>query len=119
MEGEQGFKIKQGEKGATGVKAFLVLAVAALDLSVVPWCVRANELMTDARLSGSFLKKGLDVSFADGKTAGKLKTVVGLNTFHTDASAGVALHQTFENQRKNRWTAQSKPPGNGTWRTHR
>ena len=43
MEGEQGFKIKQGEKGATGAKAFLVLAVTALDLSVVPWCVRASK----------------------------------------------------------------------------
>ena len=96
MEGEQGFKIKLGEKGATGVKAFLVLAVAALDLSVVPWCVRANELMTDTGFSGSFLKKSMDVSFADGKTVGKLKTVVGLDPFHTDASAGEPLHQAFE-----------------------
>ena len=61
MDEEPGFKIKLGEKGATGVKAFLVLPVAALHLAIMSGCVRANELVLDTQLSSGFLKKGLDV----------------------------------------------------------
>lgn len=38
--------------------------------------------MLDAQLSGSILKKGLDIPFAARKPVGKLKAVVGLDAFH-------------------------------------
>ena len=64
--------------------------MAALHLAVMPWCVRANELVSDAQLSGGFLKQGRDVPLRIGKTVGKLKAIVGLNTFHGDAPASIA-----------------------------
>ena len=55
--------------------------------------------MLDAQLSGSILKKGLDIPFAVGKAVGKLKAIVCLDTFHTDSPACVPLHQTLEEVR--------------------
>ena len=48
--------------------------------------------MLDAQLSGSILKKGLDIPFAVGKAVGKLKAIVCLDTFHTESPACVPLH---------------------------
>ena len=78
------------------VKAFLVFPVAALHFAIVPWGVGADELVADAKISGGFLKKGLDIPFAVGKTVCKLKTVVGLDTFHANAPAGIPLDQAFQ-----------------------
>lgn len=50
----------------------------------------------DTELSGSFLKKDLGVSFTVGKTVGKLKTVVDLDTFHADTSVGVPFYLPFQ-----------------------
>ena len=55
--------------------------------------------MLDAQLSGSILKKGLDIPFAVGKAVGKLKAIVCLDTFHTESPACVPLHQTLEEVR--------------------
>ena len=35
-------------EGMAGIEAFLVLAVAALNLAVMPWCVRTDQLVVDA-----------------------------------------------------------------------
>ena len=78
------------------VKAFLVFPVAALHFAIVPWGVGADELVADAKISGGFLKKGLDIPFAVGKTVCKFKTVVGLDTFHANAPAGIPLDQAFQ-----------------------
>lgn len=58
------------------MKTFLVLTAAALDLTVVPWSVRANELVLYPQLSNCFLKKSWNISLTVGKAVGKLKTVV-------------------------------------------
>lgn len=117
MDGDLGSKISQGEKGMT---AFLVLSVAALHFAVVPGGVRADELVADTKISGSFLKKGLHIPFAVGKTVSEFDPIVGLDTLHADASTGVPLHQPFQEVGiKNRWTAQDKPPKSGAWKTHR
>ena len=78
-----------------GIKAFLVLTMAALDLAVMSWGVGADELVADAQPGGSFFKKGQDIPFAVGKTVGEFKTIVGLDTFHADAPAGIPLDQAF------------------------
>ena len=119
MDGELVLKIRQREKGAVRVETFLVLPVAAFDLSVVPWSVRADELVADAKISGSFLKKGLDIPLAVRKTFGKLKTVVDLDTFHADALAGIPLYQAFQEiSGRISGLLQDKLPGSGAWRTH-
>ena len=70
------------------VEAFLVFAVAALDLTVVTRRVRANELVADAQLSSRFLKKRGQIALAIGKTVGELKAVVCLDAFYLYAFAG-------------------------------
>ena len=57
MGGKLLCEVVQREERMRVVKAFLVLAVAALDLAVVPWGVRADELVTDAKLGSGLLKK--------------------------------------------------------------
>ena len=52
--------------------------------------------MLNTQLSGGFLKKGLYIPFAVGKAVCKFKTLVGLDSFHTDTSAGIPLHQSFQ-----------------------
>ena len=52
--------------------------------------------MLNPQLGGGFLKKGLDIPLTVGKTVGKLKTIVSLDTFHTDAPASVPLYQPFQ-----------------------
>ena len=91
MDSELFLKVSQREERTNRIEAFLVFPVAALYFSVVSWGVRA-----DAKISGSLFKKGLDIPFAVGKTVCKFKTVVGLNTFHTDTPAGIPLHQPLQ-----------------------
>lgn len=74
------------------VKAFLVLPVPALNLFVMSRGVGADELVGVAKLGGS-LKQGGQVPLAVGKTVGKLKPVVRLDSFHLDAPAGIPLPQ--------------------------
>ena len=50
-----------------GIKALLILAVAALDLAVVP-----GSIGTDPQLGGSTFKQGLDIAFAVRKAVGEL-----------------------------------------------
>lgn len=59
---------------------------------VFPFC----HISLDTQFSGSFLKKYRNIPFAVGKAVGKLKTVVCLDTFHTDAPAGIPLDQPFQ-----------------------
>ena len=92
VKGKLFVKVSQGEKRVARVEPFLIFPVTALHLAVVPRGVRTNELVADAKFMGSIFKKGGDVPLAVGKAVGKLKAVVGLDTFHTNASAGVPLH---------------------------
>ena len=80
----------------TRVEAFLVLPVAALHLAVVPGCVWTDEFMPDTQLSGGFLKKSGDISFAVREAISKLKAIIGLNALYTNAPAGIPLHQPLQ-----------------------
>ena len=51
------------------VEPFLILAVAALHLTVVPRGIRANELMPDAKLGSGFFKQSWQVAFTIGESA--------------------------------------------------
>ena len=96
MDSKLLLEVSQREERVDRIKAFLVFPVAALHFAIVPWGVGADELVADAKISGGFLKKGLDIPFAVGKTVCKLKTVVGLDTFHANAPAGIPLDQAFQ-----------------------
>lgn len=81
MHGKLFLKVSKGEKRADRIKTFLVLPMTAFDLAVMSWGIRTDKFVPDTQLSGSFLEKCRDIPFAVGKTVGKLKSVVGLDTF--------------------------------------
>ena len=89
-------KVVQGVKAVAGVKAFLVLPVAALYLAVVARRIGADELVADTQLGSGGLKQGGQIPLAVGKTVGELKAIVCLDTFHPDAPAGIPLDQLFQ-----------------------
>lgn len=82
-------EIIQREEGMTGIEAFLVFSVTALYLTVVPERVGADQLVTDPQLGSSRLKQGGEISLAVGETVGKLKAIVGLDTFDLNTPAGI------------------------------
>ena len=71
------------------VEAFLVLSVAALDLTIMARGIRANQLMPDAQHNSRPLKQSRQLALTARKSVGKLGTVVRLDTLHLYASAGV------------------------------
>ena len=91
MDSELFCEVIQGVKAVAGVKAFLVLPVAALHLAVVAGRVGTDELVADTQFPGCFLEKGRQIALTVEKTVGELKTVVSLDAFHADAPAGIPL----------------------------
>ena len=86
-------KVIKREKAVTGIKALLVLPVAAFHLAIVAGCVGTDELVADTQLSGGGFKESRQVPFTVGETIGELKSVVGLDTLHPDAPAGIPFDQ--------------------------
>ena len=56
VDGKLLCKVIQGIERVARVEAFLILAVAALDLSVVARCVRTDQFMPDIQFGGRFFK---------------------------------------------------------------
>lgn len=56
MDGKLLCKVIERKERVARVEAFLILAVAALDLSVVARCVRTDQFMTDIQFGGRFFK---------------------------------------------------------------
>lgn len=59
-----------------GVILFVVLPMAALDLPVMPWCVRFDQLMMDAELCQGLLKERQLRLFCAHKAIGEFRTIV-------------------------------------------
>ena len=95
MDSELIFKVVERVKIVTGVKAFLVLAVAALHFAVVARRVGPDELVADTQLGSGGLKQGGQIAPAVGETIGKFKAVIRLDAFHADSSARIPLEQLF------------------------
>ena len=77
-----------------GIEAFLVLTVAALDLSVVARCVRTDQFMPDIQFGGRPLKQSRQLALPAGEAVGKLGTVVRLDTLHLDPAARIPRGQS-------------------------
>ena len=58
MDSKLFVKVSQREERVDRIEAFLVFPVAAFHFSVMPWGVRTDELVPDAKISGSLLKNG-------------------------------------------------------------
>ena len=64
MDGKLLCKVIQGIERVARVEAFLILAVAALDLSVVARCVRTDQFMPDIQFGGRFFKQRRQITLA-------------------------------------------------------
>ena len=96
MDSELLCEIVQRIECVAGIEALLVLAVAALHLTVVPRGIRANQLMPDAQLSSRPLKQSRQLALPAGEAVGKLGTVVRLDTLHLDPAACIPRSQSAQ-----------------------
>lgn len=65
-----------------GIEGFIVFAMAALDLAVVPWRERLNAFVLNTKLIQRNFKERLLVGVLGVEAVGKLGTVVRLDTFY-------------------------------------
>lgn len=100
MYGELLCEIVQGEEGVAGVKALLILTVAALHLAVMPRRVRPDQFMPDTQLGSRLFKQCRQIALTIREPIGKLKAVVCLDTFHLYASALIPFCQFAEEVRR-------------------
>ena len=96
MDGKLFCEIIQRIKAVAGIKTLLILAMAALYLTVMSRRIGANQFMPDAQLSGGKLKQSGQIPSAGAETIGKFKAIVRLDAFHPDTSASVPLEQLFQ-----------------------
>ena len=96
MGSELSGEVIQGEKAAAGIEAFLILAVAALHFAVVARRVGSDEFVADTQVGGGSLKQSREIPLAVGKSVGKFKAIIRLDTFHADSPAGVPFGQLFQ-----------------------
>ena len=73
MDGKLLCKVLERIERVARVEAFLILTVAALDLTVVPRGIRANEFVADPQLGSRLFEQRRQITFAVGKAVGKLK----------------------------------------------
>lgn len=95
MDSELPGEVIQGVKTMAGIEALLILAVTTLHFTVVAWSIGANELVADTQLGGNGLKQSREIPLAVGEAVGELKSIVSLDAFHADTSAGIPLEQLF------------------------
>ena len=81
-------KVGEREESADSVEAFLVLAVTSFYLAIVARCVRADQLVTNAKLCRGCLEQSRNVPLAAGEAVCELQAVVRLYTFDLHAFAG-------------------------------
>ena len=96
MDSELPGEVIERVKAAAGIKALLILAVAALHLAVVARGVGTDELVADTQLCIGNFKQSREISFAVGKTVGELKAVVGLDALYPDAAACIPPDKPHE-----------------------
>lgn len=77
-----------------GIKAFVVLPVAALNLAVMPWRVGADQLMPDAVLFQVLLEEGGLVPVR-GEAVGKFSSIIGLDALN---GAGEGFHKVLHKE---------------------
>ena len=81
-------KVGEGIETADSVEAFLVLAVTSFYLAIVARCVRADQLVTNAKLCRGCLEQRRHVPPAAGEAIRELKAVVCLYALNFHAFAG-------------------------------
>lgn len=71
------------------IEAFLVLTVAALNFTLVPWSIRPDKFVENSKFSSGFLEQCRQIPPAGGETIGEFKAIVCLNALDLDSAACV------------------------------
>lgn len=79
-------KISERVEGMGIIETLLIFAVAALYLAIMPWDIGADELVANPFPCQHRFKQRRNIALAILETIGKLKTVIGLYTFHQHPS---------------------------------
>ena len=69
------------------IETLLVFTVTALNLAVMPWRIRPDELMPDTQLGRGGFKQRLKVALRVGKAVCKLEAIIRLHTLYLHAFA--------------------------------
>lgn len=85
MYSELSSKVSKRVKGVGVVETALILAVAALHFAVMPWSIRADELVPNTKIGSSFFKERNKLAIRVCKAICELKPVVGLYALNNDA----------------------------------
>ena len=96
VDGKLRFEIRQRKERMTGIKAFLVFSVTALDFAIMSGRVRTNQFMANSKLLSRFFEQSRDIAFAVGKAIGKFKAIICLNAFNMNALASIPLHKPLK-----------------------
>ena len=91
------FEVIKGKKLMRSIEVFVVLAMTALDLTIVSGSIGLDELVPDAQLSQSLLKESGNVSFRVIEPVSKLRTIICLNTRN---GVGETLHTVLDELRR-------------------
>lgn len=71
-DGELVLEVGEGIELVGSIKLLVVLAVAALDLAIVPWSIGADQLVPDAELGKGILKESGARFLSGSETIGEL-----------------------------------------------
>ena len=91
MDGELFCEVLKGEERVGIIKPLLVLPVAALYLTIVPWGIWTDKFVPNTQSHSGLLKEHGEVFLAVGKAVGELKAIIRLDTLHIDSAAGIPL----------------------------
>ena len=89
-------EVVQGIKAMAEVKAFLVLPVAALHLTVVARGMGTDKFVADSQFNSCFHEQGRAVLLSCKEVISESQDIVGLDALHLDAPAGAPLEQPFQ-----------------------
>jgi len=82
------------------VELFVILAVTAFDLAVVPGGVRTDELVSNSQFLQRLFKKGLASGIGEVQAVGKFGAVICLNAFNGEGKLLDHMAMEAEKMRK-------------------
>lgn len=89
------FEVLEGKETMGGIEFLIVLAVASLYFSIVPWCVGLDQLVTNIKLLQGFFKECWLGIFSTNQPICEFAAVISLHAFD---SVGKTLHTMLNKQ---------------------
>ena len=89
------FEVLERKETMGCIEFFIVLAMASLYFSIVPWCVGLDQLVTNIKLLQGFFKKRWLGIFSTNQPIREFAAVISLHAFD---SVGKTLHTMLNKQ---------------------